>query len=328
MFADILTMKGFLKMKHIAIVLAMLTVLFSLGACSCDGSDYYSTPNIDSPTSSISSSQSVSLDEISAPKIGGGEYSMLCTFLQSADYYDENGVVMKSIWNMKSRYDFTVSETSDGLILNFTVADRSYVYTYNGTETVIYDTADKSTRSADTSLYFDIVGYGFTVKLDSDYRIVSVSGTKKLYSEVDGAEYLLGEAEIRAIAEELLLALPETVTKTTSVIHSQTIDSESSMEMTYSVSGMSDNMISFTMTPSSEYGLPADETGNGYVVKYTDAADYTGTLKIMSNDRLLQSSSNKITYYSKMDVTLDSGELYSLDGVTTVTDSCEVNQKG
>ncbi len=313
-------------MKRIALVLTILTVIFSLGGCN--NSDYYSVPKVDGTSSSVSSSHNVTLEKISAPKIGGGEYTMLCTFLQSADYYDENGTVMKSVWSMKSYYDFTATETSEGLRLDFTVSDRSYVYTYNGTETVIYDTADKTTKSADTALYFDIVGYGFTVKLDSDYNIVSVSGADRLYKEVEGSEYLLGEAEIRAIAEELLLSLPETVTKSTAVIHSQTIDSESSMEMTYSVTGISDSMISFAMSPNSEYGLPEDETGNGYTVKYTDAADYSGTLKIMCSDRLLQSSSNKITYYSKMDIALDSGEIYSLSGVTTVTDGCEVNRKG
>ncbi len=315
-------------MKRIAVVLALLTVLWAFSGCSCDNSDYYSTPNVGGTSSSVTSEQNVTLEEISAPDIGGGEYTMLCTFLQTAAYYDENGMVMESRWDMKSWYDFTATETEKGLRLKFTIARRNYIYTYNGTETVVYDTDDKTTKTSDTELYFDIIGYGFTVDFDSEYNITSIGGTEKLYSEVAGSEYLLGEAEIRAVAEELLLSLPETVTKDTAIVHSQTIDSESSMEMTYAVSKISNSMISFNMTPNSEYGLPETEVGDGYTVEYTDAADYSGTLKIMNSDRLLQTSSNKINYYSVMDITLDSGEIYSLDGVTTVTDSCEVEKKG
>ncbi len=316
--------KGIQKMKTASIVLALLLMLFSVSACKCDNSDYYSTPNT-YPTAHADG-QNSSLDKISAPPLGNGEYSMLCTFRQTAAYSDgEYG--METRWDMKSWYDFTAETTEKGLRLKFTIARRSYVYGNNDESTVVFDTADEKTRDPETQIYFDLVGHSFTVDFDKEYNIISVGGTKKLYSEVEGASLLLGEAEIRAIAQELLLALPQTVEKDTKVIHSQTVDKENSMEMEYSVSKLSDTMLSFKMTPLSQYGMPESEKGEGYSIEYTDSADYSGTLNIMSSDRFLQSSVNSITYYSVMKLNDGTGVTQILNGTTKVTDSCEVNAK-
>ncbi len=302
----------------------MLVLISAFGGCKCDNSDHYSTPNV-TPSSSVPVQDST-LDEIKAPPAKEGKYTMLCTFRQNALYSDgEYG--METDWDMKSWYDFTVKETEKGLRLEFTIARRSYVYGYNGENTVVFDTSDESTKSADTKIYFDIIGHGFTVDLDGEYNIISVGGTKKLYSEVTDAKELLGEAEIRAIAEELLLTLPEEITKETELTHFQTVDEETSMEMKYSVSKISDSMISFRMTPLSEYGLPQSENEANYSLEYTDADDYVGTLSIMSEDRFLQSSSNSITYYSVMKLTDGTGVTQKLNGITTVTDSCQVTAK-
>lgn len=308
-------------MKRISLILALVLLISAFGGCKCDNSDHYSTPNI-TPSSSVTV-QNSSLDEIETPPAKAGKYTMLCTFRQNALYSDgEYG--METDWDMKSWYDFTVKETEKGLHLDFTIARRSYEYGYNGENTVVFDTSDETTKAADTKIYFDIIGHGFTVDLDKDFNIVSVGGTKKLYSEVDGAKELLGEAEIRAIAEELLLDLPEKITKDTVLTHSQTVDRETSMEMKYSVSKISDSMISFTMNPVSEYGLPESENEANYSLEYTDADDYKGSLSIMSSDRFLQSSSNSITYYSVMKLTDGTGITQILNGITTVTDSCQV----
>lgn len=314
-------------MKRISAVFAALLVLFAL-FCGCDNSDYYSTPNV--PVSSVPHSDSAvqsPLSETAAPPVPEGEYSMVCSFVQSAVYAYEGSTVMSTDWDMESRYDFTVKKTDNGLRLSFTIAERKYVYSYNGEDTVIYDTSDESTKNADTELYFDLIGHGFTVDFDEDMKITSVGGTKKLYSEVEGSEDLLGEYEIKAIAEELLLSIPKTVTLDTSISHSQSVDFESSMEMQYTVASITDNLLKFNMSPVSEYGLPASEYYDSYTVEYTDAADYTGTLSMMSSDRFLQSSTNRITYYSTMTVIPDSGDPYALEGVTVVTDSCEVEKK-
>ncbi len=299
-------------------------LLSAFCGCKCDNSDHYSTPNI-TPSSSVTV-QNSSLDEIETPPVKEGKYSMLCTFRQNALYSDgEYG--METDWDMKSWYDFTVKEREEGLRLEFTIARRSYVYGYNGENTVVFDTDDESTKSTDTKIYFDIIGHSFNVDLDSEYKIVSVGGTKNLYSEVQGAKELLGETEIRAIAEELLLNLPEKITKDTLLTHSQTVDSETAMEMEYSVSKISENMISFAMSPVSGYGLPESEQEANYSLEYTDADDYKGTLSIMTSDRFLQSSSNSITYYSVMKLTDGTGVTQILNGITTVTDSCQVTAK-
>ncbi len=311
-------------MKYTSLFLAVLLVLSALGGCKCDNSDYYSTPDV-TPSAPVTEHIS-SLEEISAPEIGSGEYTMLCTFLQNSRYADEGGVVMDTEWDMKSWYDFTAEKTEDGLRIKFTIARRSYTYSESGKETVIYDTADESTKYDDSEIFFDIIGHSFTVDFDKDYKIKSVGGTKKLYSEVEGASTLLGESEIRAIAEELLLSLPETVTKDTVISHSQTVDRETDMEMNYGVSKISESIISFKMTPVSKYGLPEAETGEDYSIEYTGAEEYTGTLDIMSSDRLLQSSRNRIIYYSVMKLRTEDGT-YAFDGMTTVTDSCEVTLK-
>ncbi len=324
MCADDSHQKGIPKMKRILAVLTVLIILSSLCGCSCDNSDYYSTPNVDPKPSVVV--QSGAKDEISAPVMGKGEYTMLCTFRQTALYYDaEYG--METDWDMKSWYDFTAKETEKGLKLKFTIARKSYVYSSNDDSTVVFDTADESTRSLDTEIYFDMIGHGFTVDLDKNYKVVSVGGTKELYSKVDGASELMGESEIRAIAEELLLTLPETVTKNTVITHSQTVDSQTKMEMKYSVSKISDSMISFDMKPVSEYGLPEGEYGDGYSIEYKGAADYKGSLSIMNTDRFLQSSTNSITYYSEMKLSDGTGVVQKLDGITTVTDSCQITAK-
>lgn len=311
-------------MKRISAAIAALVMLFAL-LCGCDNSDHYSTPYVDSSPSG--NGQTAPKNEVSAPPIEEGEYTMMCSFLQSAVYLLGDEIAMDSQWDMKSWYDFTAEKTENGLRLKFTVARRSYIYSYNGESAVVFDTADESTRNSDTQIYFDLIGHGFTVDFDSEYRISSVGGTEKLYSEVEGSEYLLGEAEIRAVAEELLLSLPETITGSTSVTHSQTVDAKTKMEMKYDVSRISDSLIAFKMTPVSEYGYPEGETGDGFTIEYTDAADYSGTLNIKATDRLIQSSSNKIIYYSVMNVTPDNGGSYSMDGMTTVTDSCEIEKK-
>ncbi len=311
-------------MKRISAAIAAIVMLFAL-LCGCDNSDHYSTPYEDSIVSG--NQQTSSKNEVSAPPVEEGEYTMVCSFLQSAVYLLGEEIAMDSQWDMKSWYDFTAEKTEKGLRLDFTIARRSYVYSYNGVSTVVFDTADESTKSADTQIYFDLIGHGFTVDFESNYKISAVGGTKKLYSEVEGSEYLLGEAEIRAVAEELLLSLPEVVTNTTSVTHSQTVDAKTEMEMKYDVSRISDSLITFKMTPLSQYGYPEGETGDGFTIEYTGAADYSGTLNIKATDRLTQSSSNKIIYYSVMNVTPDNGSSYSMDGMTTVTDSCEVERK-
>ncbi len=305
-------------MKVISIFLAVFLLLAAIGGCSCDNSDYYSTPDV---------TVTAPPTEASAPPLEEGEYTMCCSFMQTALYMYGQDVIMETEWDMKSWYDFASEITEEGLTLRFTIARRSYVYSYNGTESVIFDTADDSTKSADTEMYFDIIGYGFTVDFDKAGNILSVGGTERLYSEVKGSEYLLGEAEIRAVAQELLLKIPDTVTKDTVITHSQAVDAETDMEMKYSVSRISRTQLSFDMSPVSEYGLPETEVGDGYTVEYTGAADYSGSLSIMSSDRFLQSSSNRITYYSVMEVIPDGSEPYTLDGVTTVTDKCEVNRK-
>lgn len=311
-------------MKYISFLLAMLLLLSAFGGCKCENTDYYSTPNV-TPSSSVTV-QSTSLEEISAPDMKNGEYTMLCTFQQTSRFWDEEGVVMDTRLDMKSWYDFTAEKTESGLRIKFTISRRSYTYSINGTEYVIYDTADESTKYSENEIFFDIIGHSFTVDFDENYKIKSVGGTKKLYSEVDGASELLGEAEIRAIAEELLLSLPETVKKDTVISHSQTVDKETDMEMSYGVSRISDSIISFKMTPQSEYGLPETETGDGYSVEFTGADEYTGTLGIMSSDRLLQTSRNTINYYCIMKRNVD-GVTYAFDGITAVTDSCEVTKK-
>lgn len=311
------------KIRFAAFALSVLCLLFFTG---CDNTDDYHTPNV-STVSTSAQDNTTALDSVDAPPLKEGTYSMCCTFKQSADYSYGGSSYMNTDWNIGSWYSAALSKNDDGYTIKLTITRKNYTYNYNGEDAVLYDTEDKSTLAADTKVYFDMVGQSFTAVYDKDMKLTAINGAEKIYEKYPDMKTYLPKNDLKAVAQELVLELPAVINKDTVLSHTQVVDDKSTLNMKYVPGLLAPATLKFTMTTDNDFGLPESEQGDGYTVTYTGAEEYTGTLYIDAADRMVQSTSNSITYHSVMDVDQSDGSVAELDGRTVITDTCEVTKE-
>lgn len=296
--------------------------------CACSNTDSYHTPystQADTTASTSAIVESTALTEAPAPKISDGSYDMHCGFEQSAVYTYEGNTYMTTEWDVGSWYALDVKNKDGAPEIKFTITRKNYLSNYNGTPSVLFDTDDASTLDADTKVYFDMVGLSFTAVYDKNNDVVSLKGVDALHKKCPAAKDILSEDTLMAVAQELVLNLPDVVKKDEGIEHRQLSDGTGTLDMTYTATDLTDTMLKFSMKLNTLSGLPESEYGDGYSVEFTDSSNYSGTLVISTADRMKQSSSNSITYKSTMTLG-EGGDAYILDGTTTVTDTCEVTK--
>lgn len=295
--------------------------------CGCSNTDSYHTPySTQADTQSTSAIiETSALTELPAPPINEGKYTMHCGFDQTAVYTFEGNTYMTTEWNVGSWYALDVRKAGDGLNIVFTITRKNYLSDYNGSSSVLFDTDDASTLTPETKVYFDMVGQSFTAVYDKNLTVTSLKGVDAIHKKLPEAKDILTADALTAVAQELVLELPDTVEKGAQIKHEQLSDGTGTLEMTYTASELTDSMLKFSMKLDSLSGLPESEYGDGYSVVFTESGNYSGSLIISSADRMKQGSSNSITYKSTM--TLGEGDsAYILDGTTAVTDTCEVTK--
>lgn len=250
-----------------------------------------------------------------APQFRSGVYTMESSSVNEQYFYSGKSVI--SYTRITQTYDYTIALTVKNN------GSMSAVYTFNRIRTgydtddgsISTDTKDKSGRSDDNAVYYDIIGQSFTVIVSQDYKI-TVKGIDAIHRKYPYTSDIVTEENMREVAADLFYRIDGTIKQGSSWQLEQV-----GLTNTYTVSSVKDGSVYVNIKGRKLY-LPKPYTSNGIKYTYKKREPLSGSLVISLDNRMIQEQ----TSYQE-----NSGVIESENNKYTFTESaasmCNIKKK-
>lgn len=147
------------------------------------------------------------------------------------------------------------------------------------------DTKDKTGRTEDNAVYYDLIGQSFTVNISKDYKL-SVTGIDAIHKKVPEAADIIDDENMTEVAADLFYRLPENL-----AVGDAWKLTQSDITNTYRVGSVkAGNM--YVNIKGGKLALPEPFTASGITYTYTSREPLSGSLVMAIDNRMIQEQSS------------------------------------